>query len=190
MAWKGRSDLDKLMRKANDRLRALEKADETRSTAYREALRQMRIAEDDPNAPRPRFSVSHFGTEKEMRRALEKFMNMSTSTITGVKRQDVQTAEKISKHTGADVKASDVRKIGDIWQAVRGKSSKYDAAFDQTRQRIIAKHSNETAQTLKDIMEKMREDKIPLDQWELNFDRYSKIVKEPEASAVDDTPLH
>ena len=42
----------------------------------------------------------------------------------------------------------------------------------------------------KDIMEKMREDKIPLDQWELNFDRYSKIVKEPEASAVDDTPLH
>ena len=188
MAWKGRSDLEKLMRKANDRLRMLEKAGETRSTAYLEALRQMRIAEDDPTAARPRFSVSHFGTEKEMKQALDKFMDMGTSTVRGVRRQDVSTAAVIEKHTGEKIQPKEVKKIGDIWQAVRGKSSKYDAAFDQTRQKIIVKHRDKSPDTLKAVMEHMRQDKIPLDQWEASFDKYSKLEAAAE-KPVDDLPL-
>ena len=189
MAWKGRSDLEKLMRKANDRLRSLERVGETRSTAYKEALRQMRIAEGSADAVRPRFSVSHFGTEKEMKLALEKFMRMETSTVRGVKSADVKTAEKISKHTNTKISSSDVKKIGKVWEAIRGRSGKYNAATDLARQKIIVKHMDKPAGEISDVIHRMESDGVKIDQWEKQFDRYSKL-EQPTRNTVDDTPLH
>lgn len=220
MAWKGRSDLDKLMRKANDRLRSLEKAGETRSTAYREALRLMKLAENDPGAERPRFSVKHFGTEKEMRTAMSKFMDMGTSTLGGLKKADISTAAKISSHTGLNIKPGDVKKIGNVWEAIRKNSSRYEAATDKARQYMIVKHRDRSPADMASILERLQRDGVSIDQWEKQFDRYSFLEEHsdlPEnklkaiiqrfhdakiptsewesrydeiASGIDDTPLY
>lgn len=178
------------MRKANDRLRQLEKSGETRSTAYREALRQMRIAEGDPKAASPRFSPSHFGSEKEMKKALEKFMGSETSTVHGVKRADVKTAQKISKNTGTAVSPGDVKKISDIWQAIRKGSSRYEAATDKARQKIIVKHKDKNPDDVASVLDRLQRDNVSIDQWEKQFDRYSKLEEANPTPPVDNEPLY
>ena len=171
MAWKGRSDLEKQMRKANDRLRTLEQAGETRSAAYREALRQMRLAEGDPNAARPRFSPERFGGDvTAMKKALKQFEKSATSTKRGIQAAAKKTQRTYESRHGVKLTSEQAKKVGEIWQAISKGRGKYRAAEDTARQDIIIKHLDEDPDDIARIFDMMEEEEIPMDEWEEFFD--------------------
>lgn len=193
MAWKGRSDLEKEMRKANDRLRALEAHGYTEVPAYREALRLTRIASGDPNARIPRFRRSDYkGNEKELRRALKKFnapvieigpdgkkKGYTTSTVSGVKKMIQkqikayqQTADSREGTSGTKITEDEAKKIGNIWEGIRKSAPKYDASRDTEIQYLIEKglQNDRDQHQLTSLLEHLRESNIPSDDWEKAFD--------------------
>lgn len=193
MAWTGRTDLEKEMRKANDRLRSLEAHGYTEVPAYREALRLTRIASGDPNARIPRFRRSDYiGKEKELRRALKKFnapvteigpdgkkKGYYTSTVTGVNKM-IQKQMKAYQQSAAlhestetlQITKDEAKMIGNIWQGIRKSSPKYDQSRDTEIQYLIEKGIQEgrNQDQISDLLAHLRESGIQLNDWEKAFD--------------------
>lgn len=184
MAWKGRTDLEKEMRKANDRLRRLEASGNTGSQAYKEALRQMRLASGDPNQRVPRFRRSDYSTEADLRKAMKQFMGSKTSTVAGINKQWQKTAKTISERHEGVAPSSDVAKaIGNVWEGIRQGTFKYnqgtDTAIQETITEQIAKGRDPDG--IAEVINELMKDKIPLDEWEKKFDVYwDELIEPPE----------
>lgn len=192
MAWKGRSDLEKEMRKANDRLRSLESHGYTNVPAYKEALRQTRLASGDPSARVPRFRKSDFKNEADLRRALKKFnaptqvtgadgktKGYKTSTVKGVKEMIKQqtaayqrSASGHDRTAGMTITEKEATAIGDVWEGIRKTSPKYDASRDTETQYLIERglQDDRDQNQLVNLLEQLRSSGIPIDDWEQAFD--------------------
>lgn len=171
-AWKGRSDLEKEMRKANDRLRALEAHGETSVPAYKEAIRLMRNATGDPNERVPRFRRSDYKSEAELRKAIKKFTGAKTSTVRGVNTMVRKQQQAYSRSAGRPITRSEAKAIGNIWEGIRKSSAKYDSAKDTETQRLIERglERGMDEDGIADILEDIRADGTPIDEWEEVFD--------------------
>lgn len=187
-----RSDLEKLMRKANDRLRALEKAGEISSPAYQSALRTMRLETGNAALERPRFTREAFRTpsgftkesQKQLTKVLKGFLGTSTSTVSGVHHMEEETRKTIEKKHGIQITKDEAKRIGRIWEAVRsGGSYRYDASADTETQRLIVKgvqsgmYNDEIAGLIRDL----RDSEVPLDQWESMFDQFMEGLDQEDA---------
>lgn len=188
MSWKGRSDLEKQMRRANDRLRALERSGETRSAAYQEALRQARLATGKANLDKPRFSVKDFGGDAaKMKKAMKTFAKSKTSTTRGIRAAVRKTINTIEQRHDTKLTKADAENIGKIWEAIRKGGGKYNASQDTTRQNIIVKHKDESPDVVADIFARIQEEEIPMDEWEEFFDEEIEALHaEPENDEEDD----
>ena len=195
-AWKGRSDLEKEMRKANDRLRALEAHGETAVPAYKEAIRLMRNATGDPNERVPRFRRSDYKSEAELRKAIKKFTGTKTSTIPGVRKMATKAQTTYGRSATAFAQAkwqaakdaglpvgpepeqitltkSEAKTVGNIWEGIRKNNTKYDKAADLEVQKLVLKgaKSGASADVISDIILKIRNDEnLQLNDWEEAFD--------------------
>lgn len=210
-AWKGRSDLEKEMRRANDRLRALEAHGETAVPAYKEALRLMRNATGDPNERVPRFRRSDYTSEAELRRALKKFSGTKTSTIPGVRKMASKTASAYSKSATAFAQAkwqaekdagkpvgpepepitvtkSEAKTVGNIWEGIRKSYSKYDQSADQEVQKLVLKgaKSGVPEDVISDMIINIRASGKQLNEWEEAFDVDLENFLNPPAGDEDE----
>lgn len=171
MAWEGRTDLQKMMRLANDRIRALEKQGLTSTPAYQEAVRTVRTLTGDASVTTPRFTSKGI-SEKKLTKEINKFLNLKTSTKRGVQSQVKKTIKTIEQRTGKKLTKADAGTIGNIWQGIRKSHGRYNAAVDQTAQEIILKGVEQgiDQDAVADFVVDMLNNDIPLDQWETMFD--------------------
>lgn len=173
-----KSGLQKTIRKANDRLRALEGKGNTSSQAYREAQRQIKnIRERAPRgaAPAARFQTQGQTKEqlKQTEKAAKKFLESQESTNQGINRRIKNVAKTISQRSGRSVSKEEAKAIGDAWEAVRGGGKyKYDPTYDSATNDIITKAVAEgrDPSEIADFIDEMREEGVPPDEWEELFD--------------------
>ena len=173
MAWQGRSDLEKQMRKANDRLRALEAHRDTSVPAYKEAMRLIRNATGNPTDRAPRFRRSDFNSEKELRKALKKFTDAKTSTVTGVNKMVKAQQAAYSKSAGRQISAAEAKAIGNIWEGIRKSHAKYEASSDEVTQKLIEKglEKGYDEDAIIEVLNELRDESVPIDEWEDLFDQ-------------------
>ena len=178
MAWAGRTPLEKEMRKANDRLRALENAGLTSSPAYQNALRAYKAATGDATVTRPRFTLQSVGKLNKQGTAalhsnLNRFLN-NQSTVREINAQVKKTQKTYSQHAGRQLSKQEALKIGNIWEGLRHGSYKYeDSAVELSKQDLILK-GIESGLSETDIVDAVRSVSSigSIDQWEENFDDY------------------
>lgn len=173
MTWKGRSDLEKEMRKANDRIRALEAHRDTSVPAYKEAMRLIRNATGNPTDRAPRFRRSDFNSEKELRKALKKFTGAKTSTVTGVNKMVKAQQAAYTKSAGRQISAAEAKAIGNIWEGIRKSHAKYEASTDETSQKLIEKglEKGYDEDAIIEVLNELRDEGVPIDEWEDLFDQ-------------------
>lgn len=213
MAWAKRTDLEKEMRKANDRLRSLEAHKATSVPAYKEAVRLMRNATGDPTERVPRFRRSDYKSDAELRKALKRFLGTKTSTISGVnkmvKKQQAsysKTATEVNRQRWeaagrpgpepgpVHITREEAMNIGNAWEGIRKSSYKYNAATDRVTQELITRGISKGVDddALTEMLIELRNEGTPIDEWEEVFDQMldewndGEMVDEEDDTDIDD----
>lgn len=213
MAWAGRTDLEKEMRKANDRLRSLEAHKATSVPAYKEAIRLMRNATGNPTERVPRFRRADYKSDAELRKALKRFLGTKTSTISGVnkmvKKQQAsysKTATEVNRQrweaagrpgpepAPVRITREEAMNVGNVWEGIRKSSYKYNAATDRVTQELITRGVSKGVDedALTEMLIELRNEGTPIDEWEEVFDQMldewndGEMVDEEDDTDIDD----